>query len=239
MNGAELAICGSNLCGDVPFSVALRTADGRLFAQRTPPGGRVELPVLVAAACADAGLAASDVRALRLDLGPGSYTGLRVVVTFVRFLQHFGGASVQALDSLALLAARARSLPAAGASTGSPRRVRPLLDARRERFHTALYDVPANGVPPNGVPANGTLALLEPPAALPFADVLAKLAPGDVVVLPASLQAQRGAELQARGAVLHVASEVLAGELFGAGLPFAAASTAELEPRYLMATYAD
>lgn len=229
MNVAELAICGSNLCGDVPFSVAVRTVDGRTFAQRTPPGGRVELPVLVAAACADAGLAASDVRALRLDLGPGSYTGLRVVVTFVRFLQHFGGARVQALDSLALLAARARPSAAAGEAIGAPLRVRPLLDARRERFHSALYEVPANG----------TLALLEPPAALPFADVLAKLAPGDVVVLPASLQAQRGAELQARGAVLHVASEVLAGELFGDGLPFAAATSAELEPRYLMATYAD
>ena len=37
MNGAELAICGSNLCGDVPFSVAVRTVDGRTFAQRTTP----------------------------------------------------------------------------------------------------------------------------------------------------------------------------------------------------------
>lgn len=227
MNGPELAICGSNLGGDVPFSVAVRTADGRTFTQRTPPGGRVELPVLVAAACADAGLAAADVRTVRLDLGPGSYTGLRVVVTFVRFLQHFGGVAVQALDSLALLAARAR--PASPSAAGAPVRVRPLLDARRERFHTALYEVPAQG----------SLALLEEPAALPWADLLARVAPGDVVVLPASLLAQRGSELGARGAVLLAANEVLANELFAPGLPFAAAATADLEPRYLMASYAD
>lgn len=225
MNGPELAICGSNLGGDVPFSVAVRTADGRTFAQRTPVGGRVELPVLVAAACAEAGLAPADLRSVRLDLGPGSYTGLRVVVTFVRFLQHFGGVSVQALDSLALLAARARPL----AAVGAPVRVRPLLDARRERFHTALYEAPADG----------SLALLEEPAARPWTDVLARVAPGDVLVLPASLLAQRGSELVARGAVLQAANEVLAGELFAAGLPFAVASTADLEPRYLMASYAD
>lgn len=227
MNGPELAICGSNLGGDVPFSVAVRTADGRTFAQRTPSGGRVELPVLVAAACADAGLAPADVRSVRLDLGPGSYTGLRVVVTFVRFLQHFGGVTVQALDSLALLAARAR--PSTAAAAAAPARVRPLLDARRERFHTAVYEVPAQG----------SLALLEEPAALPWASVLARVAPGDVVVLPASLLAQRGSELGTRGAVLLAANEVLASELFAAGLPFAVASTADLEPRYLMASYAD
>lgn len=227
MNGPELAICGSNLAGDVPFSVAVRTADGRTFAQRTPPGGRVELPVLVAAACADAGLAPEDLRSVRLDLGPGSYTGLRVAVTFVRFLQHFGGVAVQALDSLALLAARAR--PASSSSAAAPVRVRPLLDARRDRFHTALYEVPAQGA----------IALLEEPAALPWTDVLARVAPGDVAVLPASLLAQRGSELGARGAVLQAANEVLASELFAAGLPFAAAATADLEPRYLMASYAD
>ena len=231
MNGPELAICGSNLGGDVPFSVAVRTADGRTFAQRTPPGGRVELPVLVAAACADAGLRPEDLRAVRLDLGPGSYTGLRVAVTFVRFLQHFGGVAVQALDSLALLAARARpsSSSSSSAAAAAPVRVRPLLDVRRERFHTALYEVPTQG----------SLALLEEPAALPWTDVLARVAPGDVVVLPASLLAQRGSELGARGAVLLAANEVLASELFAAGLPFAAAATADLEPRYLMASYAD
>jgi len=225
MNGPELAICGSNLGGDVPFSVAVRTSDGRMFAQRTPPGGRVELPVLVAAACADAGLRPEELRAVRLDLGPGSYTGLRVVVTFVRFLQHFGGVAVQALDSLALLAARAR--PAS--SSAAPVRVRPLLDARRERFHTALYEVPAQGL----------LALLEEPVALPWASVLARVAPDDVVVLPASLLAQRGSGLGALGAVLQTANDVLASELFAAGLPFVVAGTADLEPRYLMASYAD
>lgn len=219
MNVPSLAICASNLDGTVPFAVALRLADGRMLAQHSTPTLRQELPAMVASLCAAGGLAAADLRELRLDLGPGSYTGLRVAVTFVRFLQHFGALPVLAVDSLAVLAARARG----------HRRVVPLLDARRERFHVAAY---ATG---RGVP----LRELEPAAAVPWSDVLARIGPGDVVVMPAALAASRGAELAARAAIVTTATEVLAGELFADDLPFVPASTEALEPRYLMGSYAE
>lgn len=215
-----LAVCGSNLGGDVPFSVALRLADGTVHGQQAPVGVRTELPALVGALCARVGIDPAALRELRLDTGPGSYTGLRVAVTFVRFLQHFGPVRVLGVDSLALLAARAR-----GAS-----RVRPLLDARRERFHTALY---ASG--PTGAP----LVAVEPGAAVPFTEVLARLQPGDRCVLPAAVEALHGATLQARGAELVVARAIAADELFAADLPWFVADAAALEPRYLMGSYAE
>lgn len=219
MNAPSLAICASNLDGTVPFAVALRLADGRILGRHSTPTTRQELPAMVAALCADGGLAAADLRELRLDLGPGSYTGLRVAVTFVRFLQHFGALPVLAVDSLAVLAARARG----------HRRVVPLLDARRERFHVAAYATD------HGVP----LRELEPAAAVPWPDVLARVGAGDVVVMPPALAALRGAELAARSATVTTASLLLAEELFAADLPFVQAASEALEPRYLMGSYAE
>lgn len=219
MNAPELAICASNLDGAVPFAVALRLADGRILGQRSTPALRQELPAMVASVCAAGGIGAADLRELRLDLGPGSYTGLRVAVTFVRFLQHFAAIPVLAVDSLAVLSARARG----------HHRVVPLLDARRDRFHVAAYATDL------GKP----LRELEPAAAVPWSDVLARIGPGDVVVVPAALGALRGAELAARGASLTTVTTVLAEELFAADLPFAASPGEALQPRYLMGSYAE
>lgn len=219
MSAPSLAICASNLDGAVPFAVALRLADGRILGQHSTPALRQELPAMVASLCAAGGLGAADLRELRLDLGPGSYTGLRVAVTFVRFLQHFGALSVLAVDSLALLAARARG----------HRRVVPLLDARRERFHVAAYATD------RGVP----LRELEPAAAVPWPAVLARVGAGDVVVMPPALASLRAAELAARSATVTTASVLLAEELFAADLPFVEAKCEELEPRYLMGSYAE
>lgn len=219
MNAPSLAICASNLDGAVPFAVALRLADGRILGLHSTPTTRQELPAMVASLCTAGGIGAADLRELRLDLGPGSYTGLRVAVTFVRFLQHFGELPVLAFDSLAVMAARARG----------HRRVVPLLDARRERFHVAAYATD------DGMP----LRELEAAAAVPWSDVLARIGSGDVVMLPPALAALRGAELAGRAAVVATASTVLAEELFAADLPFVAAKSQELEPRYLMGSYAE
>jgi tRNA threonylcarbamoyladenosine biosynthesis protein TsaB len=215
---AELAVSGSNLCGDVPFSVALRAGDRR-FTACSAPGQRGDLAVLVAGVCAEAGLRPEQLTALRVDVGPGSYTGLRVAITFVRFLQQFGALPVQACCSLALLAARGRPAP----------RLRAVLDARRDRFHTASF----------AAAADGSLAVLQAPAAVPLATLLAAIEPGERCVLPSSLLATLGPRLRECGAELLAAEAVQADELFAAGLPLALATAAELEPRYLMASYAE
>lgn len=217
---AALALSGSNVTGDAPFSCALRLGSG-IVERRSPAGARGDLATLAADLCRQHGVRPQDLGELRLDLGPGSYTGLRVVVTFVRFLQRFGDVRVLATDSLSLLASAALGRDLAG------RRLRPLLDARRERFHTA------------GLTFDTRLQLVEPPAALPFADVLQRVAATDLFVVPAAVDVQVGAALRDRGAEVLVATGIAARDLFRPELDLVPASSAELEPKYLMGSYAE
>jgi tRNA threonylcarbamoyladenosine biosynthesis protein TsaB len=223
-DGALLALSGSNLTGDAPYSVALAVA-GRVHALASPAGGRGDLAGLVAAACAEAGLAAADVRRVRVDVGPGSYTGLRVALTFVRCLQRFGGVAVEAVDSLALLAARA-AVPAAAAA--APRRVHAVLDARRERVHAQAFEV-----------GPASVRALAPAAAVSAAVAAAAVGAGDLVVVPAALPAALRAAFADRGAEVRDVAGLVARELLAPGLPFSPAGFADLEPRYLMGSYAE
>ncbi|MFN9275782.1 MAG: hypothetical protein ACK6D2_08625 [Planctomycetota bacterium] len=219
-DGALLALSGSNLTGDAPYSVALDVGD-RVHALASPPGGRGDLAGLVAAACAAAGIAAADVRRVRVDVGPGSYTGLRVALTFVRCLQRFGGVAVESVDSLALLAARAAA-PGVAA-----RRVHAVLDARRERVHAQAFAVGA------------AVRALAPAAAVSVAVAAAAVGPGELVVVPACLPPALRAAFADRGAEVLAVTGVVAAEQLAPGVPFAAAGFADLEPRYLMGSYAE
>jgi tRNA threonylcarbamoyladenosine biosynthesis protein TsaB len=103
-----LAISGSNVTGDAPFSCALRRG-GEVDEVRSPAGERGDLATLVRDLCAAHGVRPDQLAELRIDIGPGSYTGLRVAVTFARFLQRFGELRVLVIDSLSLLATAALS----------------------------------------------------------------------------------------------------------------------------------
>jgi tRNA threonylcarbamoyl adenosine modification protein YeaZ len=213
-----LAVTGSNLTGDAPFSCALRLPHG-IVGAASPAGGRVDLARLVADLCAAHSVRPDELGELLVDVGPGSYTGLRVAITFVRTLQQFAGVRVFALESMALLAARARDAE-------GPLHV--LLDARRERVHAQTY-----------ASAGGALVAATPARALPPGEALAGIAARQVVVVPANLPAAMLAAVRARGAEVRVASRVLAEELFAPGLPLVPATAAALEPRYLMGSYAE
>ncbi|MCB9877469.1 MAG: tRNA (adenosine(37)-N6)-threonylcarbamoyltransferase complex dimerization subunit type 1 TsaB [Planctomycetes bacterium] len=215
-----LAVTGSNLCGDRPFSAALRRADGAITTAHSPAGERGDLAVLCRELCSAAGVAPAQVKQVVTDVGPGSYTGLRVAVTFVRFLQGFGGCSVEAVDSLALLAHHA--LQGRDASS-----VQVMLDARRGRYHMARFAV-----------EGAVLRELEPAAAVETDAALARVSAGDVVVAPAALLAQLDALLRERAATGLVAEGLGAEALFASGLPRREAAAVDLEPRYLMASYA-
>lgn len=219
--GPVLAVSGSNVTGDAPFSCAL-WHEGRLVSAQSPVGGRGDLAGLVAELCRGAALPPAAVRAVRIDLGPGSYTGLRVAVTFVRSLQQWSGVLVTATDSLSLLATAA--LERAGG-----RRLRPLLDARRERVHTAALQVDAGG----------RLSLTAEPQALPLSEVLASTRDGDRFVVPAGLPAAMLASLRASGAEVLEVGGVTAASLFSPALALVPCAPADLLPRYLMGSYAE
>lgn len=217
----RLAVTGSNLTGDVPFSAAVATEAGT-FMTSSPAGERGDLTRLCMKLCDQQGLTPADIREVIIDVGPGSYTGLRVAVTFVRFLQAFGSISVRGVDSLALLAHHACPQAADGLF------VRPLLDARRGRFHTASYEH-----------SGGQWVAREAANASPTEIVFAALKPEEHVIVPVKLAEQIGDELRARNVTMVVANQCTATALLATGLPSFAASAEDLEPRYLMATYAE
>jgi tRNA threonylcarbamoyladenosine biosynthesis protein TsaB len=212
-----LALSGSNLTGEHAFTCCLRTAHGT-FAAQPAPGQRGDLACLARELLAAHGVAAAELGELRVDLGPGSYTGLRVALTFARFLQHFGGLAVQACDSLALLASAAAAVHP---------RLRPLLDARRGRFHCATFVATAE-----------RLHVAEPAAALLHGDLLATVTSDDLFVVPRGLAPEHKAALRQRGARLAEVAGVTAARLFDLRLALHPHAPAQLEPRYLMASYA-
>ena len=215
-----LALSGSNLAGDAPFSCALRLPDG-IHVVRSPIGDRGDLAGLAAALCRTHGVEPRSLQELRVDLGPGSYTGLRVAVTFVRFLQHFGAIPVLACDSLLLLASAVSLVP-------GPTRLRPLLDARRDRFHCGTLRHTAEGV-----------RHLVEPTAEPLERVLASLEAGDRIVTTAALGLRFASAAAAAGAEIAEFTTLDAGALFSPTLRLRPCDAEQLAPRYLMGSYAE
>ena len=85
----------------------------------------------------------------------------------------------------------------------------------------------------------GVLRHAGEPAALPFDALAATIARGDRCVTTPALDQRLGDTLRARGAEVLVASGITAERLFSRHLPLQAREARQLEPRYLMGTYAD
>jgi tRNA threonylcarbamoyladenosine biosynthesis protein TsaB len=221
-----LAISASNCTGDAAFSLALRHRQGLTVVNSgavTGSGPRQDLATLAQQLCADAGVAASELQELRVDRGPGSYTGLRIAVTFARTLHAFGGARMLACTSFELLALAALCH---GAPAGAV--LRPVLDGRRARFLTAALQV-----------RDGALAFVSPPRALALAELQATLQRDDIVLWPAPLLPPLADAAASRGALLQPATPVTADLLFAPQLAAVPVTLPELEPLYLLASYAE
>src|SRR5271154_1845007 len=114
-------------------------AHGRVIAELSPPLGKhgSGLPAAVTALLDTAGLGLRDLAGLAVGIGPGSFTGLRVGLSYIKGLAlvlDIPVAGVPSLDMMALCAAEAAHL-----TTGSL--VCPTLDARKGEVYTALYRV--------------------------------------------------------------------------------------------------
>ena len=97
-----------------------------------------QLPLMVGRACADAGIAPSDLRAIRIGVGPGSFTGLRIGMSFAKGLAWSLHVPLIGCSSLAGAAAAVMS------RDSSVGRVVVLADARRDEVFAAAY---TRGVP--------------------------------------------------------------------------------------------
>jgi len=215
-----LALSASNPTGAVSVSCALRHR-GVITSLHASTGQRGDLATLAQQLCQQQGLTPAALAELRIDLGPGSYTGLRVAVTLVRFLHHYAGIPVLATDTLSLMAR-------CSVASACTQRLRPVLDARMGRYHTGTFRY-----------RNDQLQALAEPVALRPAAWLDSLAAGDLVIAPAALGHVIAAELQARGVEWRAATAVTAEALFLPGLALQAHDAASLQPQYLVASYAE
>lgn len=98
----------------------------------TPPPHAVELPQAVARVLQTAGSSLERVEGLVVDIGPGSFTGLRIGVAFVKALVFQSRKPLVGISSLDVLAAQVPFVT---------HQICPLLDAKRKKVYTALYTV--------------------------------------------------------------------------------------------------
>lgn len=104
--------------------------------ERTARSHANALPALAARALREAGVTIRDVDALAVSIGPGSFTGLRVGLSFAKGVVFSGGlrlATVPTLDALAVAAGRPGETVCAA------------LDARKRECYAALFALGADG----------------------------------------------------------------------------------------------
>jgi len=131
-----LAIDTSSQGGSVAVS-----ADGgpaEIVRLHEPSSHLVDLGKAVCAALAAAGTAVEKLDRVAIVTGPGSFTGLRVGMAYVKGLYAARGLDVVAMTSLELLARQV-------AGGGLP--VAPMIDARKNEVYAALYAASAKQEP--------------------------------------------------------------------------------------------
>lgn len=90
-----------------------------------------------------AGLAVTDLEAVSVSMGPGSYTGLRIGVSTAKGLCYGAGVPLVAVPTAEVLVQA--FLVAHAGDIGPEWRLMPMIDARRMEVYTAMYD--AAGAP--------------------------------------------------------------------------------------------
>jgi tRNA threonylcarbamoyladenosine biosynthesis protein TsaB len=110
-------------------------ADSRLAAAatRSSLSHGFELPAAVDEVLESAGASLSDLTAIAVAIGPGSFTGLRVGLSYAKGIAAARKISIVGVSSLDALALCAGSALAEGAS------IYPLIDARKGEVYTGLY----------------------------------------------------------------------------------------------------
>ena len=124
-------------------SIALVVA-GRMAGETARPvtSHAAALPQAVAQLLDHAELRATDLSGIAVGIGPGSFTGLRIGLSYAKGLAFASGAKIIGVASLDALAAGALDAPA-----GSPGlQVCALLDARKGEVYAALYESVAEGL---------------------------------------------------------------------------------------------
>jgi len=121
---------GTSICSVALFDhktlISIQEEEGRIHSEKTA--------VFIENCLIEAGASPSDIRAVGVGIGPGSYTGLRVGLSVAKGFCFAAGVDLIAIDSLEILASG--SIQLIGKEQADHR---PMIDARRMEVYTALY----------------------------------------------------------------------------------------------------
>ena len=95
------------------------------------------IPQLLREVITESGIGLEECRAICVSSGPGSYTGLRVGVSFAKGLCYGSGKPLISVGSLELLANCATDME--GFTPGKYKYIVPMIDARRMEVYTAIF----------------------------------------------------------------------------------------------------
>jgi tRNA threonylcarbamoyladenosine biosynthesis protein TsaB len=166
------ATCARPVLGlDTGASVAslALAAGGRIVAEiyRPVTSHGADLPAAAGEMMAAAGISPAELGAIAVGIGPGSFTGLRIGLSYAKgiaFATGCGLVGVSSLDALAMDAIQAAAPPEGTL-------VCPIVDARKGEVYTSLYGAIADG-----------LEKVAQDAVMPLAQLVAQLDMGAILV---------------------------------------------------------
>lgn len=126
-----------------PVAALALTANGRVLAERSHSAAShcAELPTAVNGLVSDAGIDLRSLAAVAVGIGPGSFTGLRVGLSYAKGLVMALGCAlvgVPSFDAIAAATLEAEDTPPAGSL------LCPVMDARKGEVYAAFYEISDN-----------------------------------------------------------------------------------------------
>jgi len=117
----------------------LRTGDGQVAAEAVEAGGRNTAAFgMIEKVLAEAKIERGEIEVIAVGLGPGSYTGIRAAIALAQGWQLARGVKLLGVSSVECLAAQAQTEKIFG-------RVNVVIDAQRNEFYLAVYEISADG----------------------------------------------------------------------------------------------
>ena len=195
-----------------------------MLTHATPLGQRTagKLATLVTELLAQVAADPRRIREVRVDIGPGSYTGLRAALAFAQVAGEFGGASLFTTTSAELVAVAA--LEAGLIDAGD--NLLSLRDGTRKRVLRTELEIAEH------------VTISDAPRALVSDELIESIRPEHTILAAPELHGVLRARIEKLGCKVLTAPEYGAAQLFSTRLTPQPTPAENLEPLYLMGSYA-